>query len=429
MPRRRLAGLLAALVALTSAAAAQDAEPAESRPAYNILTAKHLTGDWGGFRTDLADAGVVLRLTYQQQYMVNMSGGLETTNGSDFAGSYDLNLLLDLHKLLKIPGAQFFMRGKGTYGGEASDFDREKIGGLFRTNADASVEESIFVDKWWWRQRLLDDRVSFRLGRLSTVGDLIDPSDYAGSADTMFLNQGLDRNPIIPHKNGLGASVKIWPTDWLYTTFVVLDHDSRPRTPGFDDAFCDRAYFRALWEWGVKPNYVAGLKCYPGSYRIGTWFVPGERPVYFNSWGGLRAPKTSWSDTGFYLGIDQLVYRERETPGDMQGLGLFCRYGYAHGQVNFLEHFWSAGASYKGLLPTRDKDTLAFGVAQGIVSGDYRRQIDGTADRETAYELYYAIQATPWLVVTPDMQFINQPGGNQDSRDAWVFGIRLRVNF
>jgi porin len=419
----------------TEAPAAATPAPAPAEPAAtpatglgSLLTAKYLTGDWGGVRNDLVDSGIELRLTYQQQYMVNMRGGLETTNGNDFAGSYDLGLLLDFGRMKLIPGGSFYIKAKGTYGGEASDFDDEKIGGLFATNDDASAERPIYVATWHYRQRLLNDRIEFRVGQLDSSATF-DASEYAGSEDEQFMNTVLGSTANVPHKVGLGAYVNVWPADWLYVRAAAIDHQHRTGRTGFDTAFHDEAWYRVFFETGILPQFIPGSGMLPGSYRAGLWYVPGARPVFFDDLGGRLAARTRGDDVGFYIGLDQLVWKENADPKDEQGLGVFAKYGYAHGDINLLEHVWSTGFQYQGLIPARDNDVLGFGVGQGIVSRDFRNELNGRADRETVYELYYAIEIFPWLVFTPDMQLVTNPGGTKDGRDAWVAGFRFRVNF
>ena len=123
------------------------------------------------------------------------------------------------------------------------------------------------------------------------------------------------------------------------------------------------------------------------------------------------------------------MWKENDKPGDQQGMALFGRYGYAHGDVNRIEHFWATGGQYVGLIPTRNKDTLGFAVGQGIISKDLRGSTRPMADRETVYEWYYAIHLTPWCVVTPDLQVVTNPGGDKDDRDAVVGGLRVRITF
>ncbi len=131
---------------------------------------------------------------------------------------------------------------------------------------------------------------------------------------------------------------------------------------------------------------------------------------------------------GFYTSFDQVVFREDPAvEGDEQGLGLFARYAFAHPESNEIEHFWSVGGQYQGLVPSRDDDVLGLGVAQGLLSQNLRASaIDPR--RETVIEVYYNAQLLPWLSVSPDFQWILRPGG-VDGRDAFVAGIRLQEAF
>lgn len=413
--------------------AATDAEPekkssaTEPKPvAPDLWSQKYLLGDWGGARTELSNVGVSFRLDYTSLTYVNISGGRDTENGHDFGGGYDFSLLLEFEKMNLVPGLEFFARGSGTYGGEAGDFHRDKIGGINRTTGAVGPQETIFVDRWWFRQRLFDNFVDIRVGKLV---DFVDKSTYADSDRTQFSNKALDGNPLIPGGNALGVSLRVWMNDWLYVSGTVLDDDRHPRTLSFVTPFQSPDHYRAYWEIGALPRFDTPMGKLPGSYRAGGWYNPGARPVFFDDLGGRLAPRQRGDDVGLFVGFDQMVWKENAAPKDKQGLGVFAKYGFAHGDINFVEHFWSVGGQYQGLIPGRDKDVLGFGVAQSVVSGDYRREIDGVMDRETVYELYYRIKLTPWLSLTPDFQFINQPSASQDSRDAFVAGLRLRVNF
>ena len=77
----------------------------------------------------------------------------------------------------------------------------------------------------------------------------------------------------------------------------------------------------------------------------------------------------------------------------------------------------------------RDDDALGIGFYQTIASDRYREQINRDFSRETALEIYYRIQLTPWFAVTPGYQFIDDPGALKSAHDAHVFVIRLRGSF
>lgn len=407
-------------------AAQPAAKPADSSSPFNLWTAKELTGDWGGARKTMADEGVTFKIKTIAAMMVNAHGGRETRNGHDAGGSYDVDLVLDLEKLFDLKGGSFLMRAKGQWGGEASDFDAEKIGGLFRTNSDAGEEEPIFIDKWHYAQKLMDDRVEIRLGRLDIIKDLIDLSWVMGDEDTKFLNQALVRNATIPSAKALAAYVQAEVIDDLYIRALVADAQSQVRQTNFNTAFHDEDWFRVHLELGWMPKFETSRGALKGSYRLGGWYDPNGKQ-HFDNRSRRGALRTETGDCGVYVGIDQMVYKEVPDAKDNQGLSVAARYGWAPEATNRTEHFWAVAMAYEGLIPERDKDVLGVGVAQGILSSDFRRFVAPTADRETVFEMYYSWQVTPWLTISPDFQFIANPGGRHANDDATVFGVRVRM--
>ncbi len=408
---------------------AKPSEAVETRTAYRVfdLSSKYMLGDWGGARTDLEDLGIKFKITLMNQLMVNTHGGMETKNGHDTAGSYEFNLYLDMKKLLDIDGATFWIRGKGTWGGDDSDFDKEKIGGFFKTNQDVGGEEPIFVDKWHWQQFLFDKKLEIRLGRQEPVKDLFDTSKIIGHEDKYFLNQALVRNATIPSKKGLALFTRWYFTDHAYVSAAALDAHSKDRQTNFNTTFHGPGQFRFFGELGCKPKLPSANGELWGHYRVGTWYDPTRKKQFLDTLGGFRAERFQSGDWGFYLGFDQMIWKENDGPKDKQGIAIAGRYGRANGEVNKIEQFWALAVQYEGLIPTRDEDVLAFGVAQGIFGDEYRRT-NARADRETVYELYYSIKVSPWLTISPDFQFITNTGGNAGDPDTFVGGLRFRMS-
>ena len=107
------------------------------------------------------------------------------------------------------------------------------------------------------------------------------------------------------------------------------------------------------------------------------------------------------------------------------------RLGYADHDVNPVRCFWSLGVQYQGLLPSRDDDVLAVGVARGELT----ESAGFTETNETVTEVYYNAAVTGWLSVSPSVQYIvnpggvHTPGGVNDARDAAVFALRLQMAF
>lgn len=410
-----------------SQAAKEAPKPERESQPLDLLTTQRLTGDWGGVRSDLEDLGVTFKITSMNQFMVNMHGGRETKNGSDTAGSYEVDLYLNLEKMKLIEGAEFWIRGKGTWGGDDSDFDTEKIGAFFKTDQDAGSEEPIFVDKWHYKQRLFDDRFEFRIGRMEPVKDLFDTSKIMGHEDKQFLNTALVRNATLPSHKGLGLYVNWNITKHTYVRAAALDAHAQDRQTNFNTAFHDEDEFRFFGEVGCQPKLDSPKGKLWGHYRVGTWYDPTQTRKYFNDLGGDLSPRNDIGGWGFFAGFDQMVWKETDDPDDKQGISVAGRYGWADGDVHRVEHFWAAAIQYEGIVPTRDPDVVGFGVGQGIFSKEYR-WIAPRADRETVYEMYYAIRVAPWLIVSPDFQYVTNAGGDKGDRHVMVGGLRFKIS-
>lgn len=393
------------------------------------LHSKTMTGDWGGLRRTLEDAGIKLSLSYQQQGFFNFHGGRDSNDGSRFHGSYDLKLQYDTQKMGLWPGGYGYIKAKGNWR-EGVGFNEGKIGGWSSPNADEKEDDAIYINKWWVGQKLLDGLLDIRAGRIETKKDVFDKNAYADHEDKYFMNSWFVASANVPHTTAMGARIKFTPCEWFYFQFGAFDGDSRgDKRGGLRTTFHDAPRFIGMWEMGFNLQLETARGRLAGHYRIGLWYDGRKKQLFRNDLGGRRSPRTTTDDMGMYLSFDQMLAKENDDPNDTQGLGGFFRYGYAPPESNDMEHFWSLGMQYQGLIPERDKDVVAFGVAQGIYSHIFQRQISRAVSHQTVYEIYYAIHLTPWLVITPDVQFIENPGGRGEFKDSIIGGVRLRIIF
>lgn len=401
--------------------------PAASRSADDFRTRSTMTGDWGGARKAIEDLGIRVELTLAHQFQQNFRGGLQTDNGHRFSGTLDYALDFDFEKMGLLKGASFYIKARSGY---SDGINPDKVGALFNTNADAFEDEPIFVRKWWYEQKLLDGKIELQIGRIQSHKDHFDVSLYANHEDEDFLNLLSTRNPTVPHANGLGAFVKVAPVDWWYVQAAAIDAQVVKRTKtGFDTAFHDEAWYNVFFETGFLPNWETPRGSMPGSYRIGLWYDPRVLPIFMNTLEGRRRQRYRGNDVGFYVGFDQMIWKENADRDDQQGLGIFARWGASHRDINRIGHYWQVGASYRGLISGRDDDVVGFAVSQAILSRKYREEVHEDADRETVWEWYYQFQVTPWCTVAPDFQVIQNPGGDKTDRDAIVGGVRVFITF
>ncbi len=390
-----------------------------------MLLTHVLSGDWGGARTTMEEKGIEIGLSMTNVYQHNARRGIQTHNGHRVTGSADYELTLDTEALGWWQGGIFYIAAESSWN---DGIDEDHVGNLFGVNGDAGGDESIFVVEAWYEHTFWDGKARFRIGRID-VGVDFETNAYANDETAQFLNPALigAANVRMPDL-GLGAQVVVEPVDWFYFGIVAADARADGRKTGFKTTFHDEDYFFAAVELGFLPVWETAKGDLPGGYRFGVWYDPQPTEKFFNDLGGrITTVPMKRDDIGVYVSMDQMVYKEHaEDVADEQGLGVFFRYSFAHDETNEIEHFWSLGAQYLGLIPTRDDDVLGFGFAQGIISDELHAL--GSGDRESVYELYYAAQVFPWLVVTPDLQYIVNLGA-EDGRDTFVAGVRIQMSF
>ena len=309
------------------------------------------------------------------------------------------------------------------------DIDGTSIGSFFGVNGVADGRESFNIVELWYQQSLLDDTFQFRIGKLDMTGGFecrgcpvsFDGNAYANDEASQFLNSALVNNPTIPFPDyGLGAIVHWNPIEHWYVSIGVADAQADKRETGFNTTFHDKDYFVYLAETGVTPRIDSANGRLQGAYRVGFWYDPQPK-------AHSDTTKQYRDDAGFYISCDQLLVKENKDSEDTQGLGAFFRYGYAPDKTNDLADFYSFGFQYQGLFEGRDDDILGLGYAHGRFSD--RADVTYTEDYESVAELYYSVPVTPWIVLTPSVQYVANPGANEDVRDAVVCGVRAMIAF
>lgn len=113
-----------------------------------------------------------------------------------------------------------------------------------------------------------------------------------------------------------------------------------------------------------------------------------------------------------------------------RGWGVFGRAGLADNDTNPIEWFLSFGVGGSSMFRGRQADTFGVGWYYSGTSSelapDLAMALGGIGDGQ-GVEMYYNIAVTPWLQITPDVQFIMPARETVDT--ATVVGVRARVIF
>lgn len=383
-----------------------------------------LTGDWGGWRNQASAKGLNFFGTLTQTVQGNMRGG--TDYKPSYWGRMDYGFELDTGKAGLWPGGYLKAKAETSFG----DTNDTRTGALLPVNfgdlyprpfgGDTALSELYYM-------QFLSEQFGITFGKMSPR----DSNVFAGNETSQFMNTAFNINPAMATTvptHFLGAGVIVLPTEWLTVTALALDSEGEATVAGFDTAFDRGVSIYNQWEFKVKPF---GL---PGHQRVSwTWsdrsriqFQQNRRAILENILqgqpAGLARKSEDWS---IMYDFDQYVYTCPEDPS--RGWGFFGRYGAGDEMVNPVHQFYSLGIGGKGMIPGREKDTFGVGYYYLDLSDKLPGAIRSRARDEQGVELFYNIEITPWLHVTPDLQVIHPARNRVDT--TWVAGIRFTILF
>ena len=417
-------------------------EPAPSQPPYDF--AHNVTGDWLGARTWLADRGIEITGGYAMEFMANPIGGDE--QGQTYVHNILLRGDFNLEKLLGVPNTTFRIAGSQRTGNSLTNeyiHNAISVQQLYGGGERVRLVEAQFITS------LFDDRLNLAYGRLAATDDFLTSPLYC-----QFVNNGICGQPPAPFfnlPNGItayptavwGARAKVKPTPETYLMVGVYDGDvSQANNAGTDNnkhgtnfTFGDNGVL-ILTELAWTPKEA--LLDLPAHYKIGGYYHTGHfRDVAKDVDGGnlfvSGLPGDRFSgNSGFYLLLDQMVYRER--PDSNRNLtGFVVGVASPDQDHNVMPYYVSGGLVYEGLIGARPYDKTSFGVTNAWFSNEYSdaRNDAGLERRshETALELNHQFQITPAVYFRPDLQYIIRPYGQKDIDNAFVVGFEAGLVF
>lgn len=159
----------------------------------------------------------------------------------------------------------------------------------------------------------------------------------------------------------------------------------------------------------------AGYRWYPGgmqgNYRLYAWERHTGHPLI------LDVSALKKKNSGFGLSFDQAL---------MERFGLWGRFGIQDGSVAQFDKSLSAGFQLKNFLNRPD---TVFGLGYGIsFPGSEQKTATGLTKSEHYLEAYYSMRKNRNFFITPDIQWIQHPGG-LTSENFFVYGLRSQVHF
>ena len=339
-------------------------------------------------------------------------GGVTTRNATRYRGNLDVVLTLDTAAANWWQGGEFFVYGSHTHGKTLiGDFTQDYQ--LYSNIDSVPYVDLNQVSEYWYRHTFAGKKLTLKIGKQDANADFCFPDLGAEFVNSSFQVPVAMPLPTWPNQP-LGISAFYKPTEKWEVLGGVLDGSADGRTWGFS-TFSQNGMFLI---GQVNYKFQAQEKArHPGTWRVGTWLHTGK-------FDNQAVPDEQVAGNyGAYIVADQMLIPE-ESPA--QGLGFFTMLSWAPSDRNIIDQNLAFGLVYKGLLEGRDDDIVGLGVTT-VEFNKYQRSFNGLS-QETAVELYYRYQLTPWAAIQPDVQYIANPSGSGvQVQDALLFGLRCQL--
>jgi len=357
---------------------------------------------------------------YTGEIWSQVSGGI--ASGERYLDNLEVTATVDGEQLLGLQGLQIFGYVIYNNGHVLAD----DLSGAMQGVSNIEASRAVRLYELWSQWQFGSGEQSIRLGlydlnsefdSIETAGLFINPSHGIGPD---FSQSGQNGPSIFPVTSLAVRAQKDFGA-WSVRAAAL---DGVPGDPDHPD----RTVIRLSSEEGAllvgEVNYRAGSGLRTG---LGYWQYTAQFDDLIAT-TDTGEPRRRDDNAGVYALIESPTYF---ADASAQGLNLFLRIGAAEADINPIGRYLGAGAVYSGLfLSGRDQIGIAIAVAE--LGDPYRRaQADAgfaTDSREYNYELTYRFDATDWLALQADAQYIGNPGMNPQFDSGWAVGLRFELS-
>jgi porin len=394
-----------------------------------------IDGDWFGYRHLLGDHGIVFSGTNLADLQGNVSGG--ERRGFAAADSIILAVDTDLEELAGLNGLLLHAEFVAI---EGENLSATSLNNVLQVGS-AFAQPGYYLGQLYAQQKLFDDKVVLQAGRMTTANNFAglpvfnDYVSFTGNPIPVSLTNNTIYFTSLPSvtwaaAGSLAPIESITFAAGIYNTNLPSGEPFSSRH-GVDFSFDENGGPMEVAQLTYYLNHGADDTGLPGTYNLGAYDSDAH---YLAVSGG----NTRRGNYGFYLEAQQMIYRYGG-PGSDIGLTPWFAITYNPRQnVSQFPLLVLVGMAYHGLIPHRSDDSAAIAfyygklnsmsaaaAVSGVTSSVPVRSVSG----EKVLELDYTYWPTPWLGITPDFQYVFNPGGSSGSKNAAVPGVQFQVLF
>lgn len=405
----------------------------------DFWTRPYLFGDLG--RTQLKERGIELGLTLGNESVGNVTGGSKNTAAN--AGQLWFGAKFDMGKLAGIQGGTVGLTLVDRFGRNLND--QAGIPALQLTNEVFGRGNILRLTQLYYSQKLFDDRLELKGGRLPVGSDF-----FFGLCE--FINLTFCGGQ---PGNIQGGYIYNWPvSQWAGVvhykiapefTISVGVYDANP---GYLTTSDPAIYFLP----GIPASNPASGVMVPvelvwapkgplnGTWRLGGWYdsassIDGGLPGVVATIPGVGGvPDQNLSDQRGRFGVYESILQRLTVDGPgAVGWYTFLNTTVADHRTSYQDYQIAGGFRHTGTFSWRPQDEVGFAV--GTTHVNSAALSPNAGGNEVPIEVWYGWQATGWLNLKFDAQYVINPGGRGynaagvKTDNAVVLGMRTEVHF
>lgn len=393
---------------------------------------QYLLGDWNGQRTELAQQGIKFEANLLTDTAYLADGGRNAGADPLTSAQLWLGTQLDLEKLagwngVTVRAAMSARQGQSTSIRDLQDPSAPQManaqGTFGRGNQDSRLSE-LSIEKNYKEQGL-----SIKAGRLGLGMDFnVMACDFASTAfcaaqmgkwqGNIWMNTPVSQ---------WGARIKQQLNPELAVQVGVYEFNpdngngaKEDQGWSLDTEHADGVTIPAEIVWTPK-SLINNL---PGSYRVGGMYNTADDPINQKDIVTGQAEDRTFAG---WLAIEQQL---TSTGQGRQGLHSFANFTWHDRVTNKVDHSQQLGVKYIGLLDSQPNDILGLAVNRVHVNNRFADSRPAfNADAEYNIELNYSYNATKWLMLRPNLQYVVNPGATNNVDNALLLGLTSRIIF
>jgi porin len=416
-------------------------------PAWVAPEVEHLFGNLGGFRTDLENRGIYLRLNAIAEFAGNVSGGLR--KGATSANQVAFSVDMDWQRLAGVTGLSTHLIVVNRSGANTSHLFGDNVTPVQEIYG-AGGDVAVHLVSAYAEESLLDGRVDVAAGWMNVENDFASSPLYCN-----YMNNGLCGDPKALPGGDIGHSafpdavwagrIRVRPTADTHFTVGVYEvnqdlYGNADRS-GFQLGVPRDSGVYVPIQIGYEPKI--GRAALPGHYVVGLGY-DSSRFKSFSS--ALPAPAgpvatTRRGNTQFWALADQMLVRSGK--GDQDGLIVLGGVVVNDANNSAYAQQYFAGLLGRGFWSARPEDGFAFLFSYFAISGPLGKvqaeqqelglpisnSASGVQTNEMVLEANYNIHAYRGVDFRPDVQYIIRPNAQSNIHNAFVLACKASVEF